>query len=66
MSHTEQITAFSRDLQAVVDRYAAEFQLPVSTAIGVLEFTKLNLYKREMIDHHPPTNDRDFDDDPNE
>ena len=66
MSHTDQITAFSRDIQSVVDRYAAEFNLPISTALGILEFTKLNLYTREMIDHRPPTNDRDFGDDPDE
>lgn len=62
MSHTDQITAFSRDIRAVVDRYAAEFHLPVASAIGVLELAKLDLYKHEAIDHRPQANDRDFGD----
>ena len=63
MSHTQQITAFSKDVHALIDRYASEFHLPVASAIGVLELAKLDLYKREAIDHHPPSNDRDFGDD---
>ena len=36
MSVREQIEAFSRDLNVVIDRYREEFELPYAAAIGVL------------------------------
>jgi NADH:ubiquinone oxidoreductase subunit 6 (subunit J) len=36
MTHVQQIVAFEHEIQNVVDRFTHEFQLPVSSAIGVL------------------------------
>lgn len=47
MSHQEQIRAFSNDVSALIDRYAAEFNLTVADAVGVLEMAKLDLWNRE-------------------
>lgn len=43
MTDPEQIDAFARDLDALVSRYCAEFQLTVAGAIGVLEIKKHEL-----------------------
>lgn len=37
MTHREQIVAFTGDLLGVVDRYRAEFQLPLASAVGALD-----------------------------
>lgn len=47
MNESEQITAFVTDLQKVIDRYRAEFNLTLATAIGSLEVVKLNLYQEQ-------------------
>lgn len=47
MSRQEQINAFARDVNALIDRYAAEFNLTVADAVGVLELCKLDLWHRE-------------------
>lgn len=60
MSHTEQIEAFAGDLDALIKRYRSEFDLPLSTALGVLEFMKLRLYQQELID--PPRAPEDDED----
>lgn len=43
MSGPEQIDAFARDLDALVSRYCAEFELTTAAAIGVLEIKKHQL-----------------------
>ena len=46
MNPSEQIDAFARDLNALVSRYCAEFELSTAAAIGVLE-----IKKHELIAH---------------
>jgi hypothetical protein len=48
MSEAEQIAAFAADLQKVVDRYRAEFNLTVAATIGTLEIIKLELFRTEF------------------
>jgi hypothetical protein len=45
MSPEDEIEAFEKDLNALVDRYRAEFNLTLAAAIGCLEIVKLQLYK---------------------
>lgn len=45
MSESEQIDALVSDLNKVIDRYRAEFNLTVAATIGVLECIKLDLWK---------------------
>lgn len=45
MDHKEQITAFQADVERLVDRYRAEFNLTYAAAIGVLEVVKLDLWE---------------------
>ncbi len=40
MSDKEQIDAFAADLEALVSRYRAEFNLTLAAAVGVLEIQK--------------------------
>lgn len=47
MSHQEQINAFSKDIEAVIERYRREFELTVAAAVGVLELAKLDLWNAE-------------------
>jgi hypothetical protein len=47
MSDAEQIAALATDLQKVIDRYRAEFNLTLAAAIGTLEVVKLHLYQTE-------------------
>lgn len=44
MTHGEQIEAFRKDIDAVIDRYRKEFDLPLASAIGVLEIVKLDVW----------------------
>ncbi len=37
MSHPDQIAAFESELDALVARYAREFELPVASVIGCLQ-----------------------------
>ncbi len=50
MTDPEQISAFAADLQSVIDRYRAEFNLTLAAAIGTLEVVKLELFRTES-DH---------------
>ncbi len=50
MTDPEQIAALAADLQRVIDRYRAEFNLTVAAAIGTLEVVKLELFRTES-DH---------------
>lgn len=47
MNEQEQVKAFVTDLQKVIDRYRAEFNLTVATAIGAIEVVKLELFHNE-------------------
>jgi hypothetical protein len=47
MTDTEQIQAFADDLKRVIDRYRAEFNLPLASAIGTLEVIKLELFAEQ-------------------
>lgn len=44
MDKTEQMLAFQRDLEALCERYAEEFDLTVEHVIGVLEVAKIRAY----------------------
>lgn len=50
MSHQEQIDAFCSDITAVVDRYRAEFELPLASAVGGLDIVKHCLINSETKD----------------
>ena len=43
MTQTEQINAFQADLQKLITRYTAEYDLSLASAVGVLEIVKLDL-----------------------
>lgn len=43
MTSQEQVEALAADLQRVLDRYRAEFDLTLAEAVGVLEIIKLEL-----------------------
>ncbi len=43
MKHHEQIDAFSLELDNLISRYSAEFDLDMHTIIGVLESKKVDL-----------------------
>jgi hypothetical protein len=45
MTPQEQENAFADDLTKLIDRYITEFDLTVASLIGVLECTKLELWK---------------------
>lgn len=47
MNDAEQIAAFAADLQRVIDRYRAEFNLSLAAAIGTLEVVKLELFRNQ-------------------
>lgn len=47
MTDAEQISALAADLQRVIDRYRAEFNLTLAAAIGTLEVVKLELFQNE-------------------
>jgi hypothetical protein len=48
MTDPEQIAALATDLQRVIDRYRAEFNLTLAAAIGTLEVVKLELFRAEL------------------
>jgi len=50
MTDPEQIAALAADLQRVIDRYRAEFNLTLAAAIGTLEVVKLELWKEQTND----------------
>ena len=47
MSGPAQVAAFACDIQRVIDRYRADFDLTLAAAIGTLEVVKLELYLNE-------------------
>lgn len=50
MNDPEQIQAFAEDLYLLIERYRAEFNLTLASAIGTLEVVKLELFKSETED----------------
>lgn len=44
MNHREQIKAFHAEITAVVRRFADEYDLPVASAVGVLEIIKREIF----------------------
>jgi len=44
MDHTTQMIAFQKDLEALCERYADEFDLKVEHVIGVLEVAKIRAF----------------------
>lgn len=52
MSDAEQVAALAADLQRVIDRYRAEFNLTLAAAIGTLEVVKLELFQAELSNEH--------------
>jgi len=50
MTQGEQAEALAADILKVLDRYRDEFDINVSTVIGVLEMVKLNLFRTELED----------------
>lgn len=50
MDHRDQINAFYSDLDALVDRYIAEFDLPVASLVGALEIMKQELVLAALED----------------
>jgi uncharacterized protein YejL (UPF0352 family) len=54
MTDAEQIAALATDLQRVLDRYRAEFDLTVAAAIGVLEVLKLELFQSQSQSQSDP------------
>jgi hypothetical protein len=49
MDDREQIAALATDLQRVIDRYRAEFNLTLAATIGTLEVVKLELFRTESL-----------------
>lgn len=54
MTQPEQINALANELQAVVNRYRREFDLPLASVIGTLEHVKLWTWLQEVTPHLPP------------
>ena len=50
MPQEEQQDAFALELDNLIDRFVMEFDLTVSSAIGVLETAKMQLFMRETTD----------------
>lgn len=50
MSQEKQQDAFAMELDSLLDRFISEFDLTVSSAVGVLETAKLQLFMRETTD----------------
>lgn len=44
----EQCSAFVGDINRVIDRYRAEFNIPVAAVIGSLEMVKLEIFTEAM------------------
>ena len=44
MTQREQIDAFAEDLEKLIERYTAEFDLTIASVLGVLECAKLSVW----------------------
>lgn len=58
MKHHEQIDAFAFALDALINRYTAEFDLPVATIVGVLEDRKMEMLLERTV-HFAPDGEMD-------
>lgn len=47
MSDSEQIAHFASDLHSLIQRYQAEYDLTLASAIGTLEVVKLQLFQQQ-------------------
>ena len=56
MEHNQQIDAFANDINSMVARYLSEFDLPIESIIGTLEFLKNDLLNGASVEF-----DCDFD-----
>lgn len=45
MNISDQIDAFALEIDTVIDRFIAEFDLPNAAIIGALEMAKMNLFQ---------------------
>lgn len=61
MDQTTQIQAFCNDLDALIDRYAANFDLNYASIIGALQMKSYLLY-HEALDSHNQDSDMEDDD----
>ena len=50
MDLSDQIDAFSDDLNRLIDRYRSEFDLTVPSVLGVLELAKLDIYRFDIVE----------------
>ena len=50
MDQSEQITAFCEDIEKVIDRYRAEFDLTLAACIGSLEIIKTSLIHTSLTE----------------
>lgn len=50
MNEKQQIEAMANDLKQVINRYKAEFELTLVSAIGTLEVLKLELFNEQKND----------------
>jgi hypothetical protein len=55
MNHKEQIEAFHSEVTAVVRRFSDEYDLPIASAVGVLEIIKDEIFNgaKEKGDYEP-------------
>lgn len=61
MDQTTQIQHFCNDLDALIDRYAANFDLNYASIIGALQMKSYLLY-HEALDSHNQDSDMEDDD----
>ena len=47
MTQNEQIARFAAELHALINRYRAEYDLTLASAIGTMEVVKLELFNQE-------------------
>jgi hypothetical protein len=50
MSEKEQIDRFSKELVALINRYRAEYELTLASAVGVLEVVKHELIHEQITE----------------
>lgn len=50
MTDSEQISAFVSEMHKLIDRFRAEYDLPVASILGAIECVKLELFVNEKND----------------
>jgi len=48
MNQSEQISAFSNDLEALIERYGSEFDLTYASVLGVIELAKSRIIETTL------------------